>query len=205
MLRAMRTASAAAFVLAPLLALTGCEEPPENDTHGFVEVQFARALSETENPYNGTSQVQVQMTYGDCYQQFYAANPNWAIDGEDGALVFGTEEDGGEGWRDRLCTEDVGGRAECEVTEIQQLLENQAQRLSITYTLTGPLESRTLLFGPLPLSDLAECDGGFAPRVAIETGGTRGLDANGAQVWQVLSTSTTEVAPGDSLTVNGAR
>lgn len=205
MLRSMRIASAAAFVLAPLLALTGCEEPPADDTHGYVEVKFARASSETENPYNGTSQVQIQMAYGDCYQQFYAANPNWAIDGEDGALVFGTEEDGGEGWGERLCTEDVGGRAECEVTEIQQLLEGQAQRLSVTYTLTGPLESRVLLFGPLPLRDMTACDGGFAPRVAIENGGTRGLDANGNQVWQVLSTSTTEVAPGDALTINGAR
>lgn len=201
----MRIASAAAFVFAPLLALTGCEEPPENDTHGFVEVRFARASSETENPYEGTSQVQIQMTYGNCYQQFYATNPNWAIDGEDGALVFGSEEDGGEGWRDRLCGEDVGGRAECQVSDIQQLLEGDRQRLTVTYSLNGPLESRVLLFGPLPLADLTECDGGLAPRVAIVVGGTRGLDSDDGQVWQVLSTNTNEVAPGDSMTVNGAR
>ncbi len=204
MLRAMRIACAAAFVLAPMFALTGCEEPTEDDTHGYVEVLFARAASETESPYTGTSQVQVQMAYGDCYQQFYSANPNWAIDGEDGALIFGPEADGGEGWRDRLCSEDIGGRAECEVADIQQLLD-AATRLTVTYNLIGPLESRTLLFGPLPLGDLAACDGGFAPRVSLEIGGTRGLDAEGTQVWSVISTSNMEVAPGDSMTVNGSR
>jgi len=204
MLRPMRIACAAAFALAPLFALTGCEESPEEDTHGFVEVQFARAASESENPYMGTAQVQIQMAYGDCYTQFYDANPEWAIDGEEGSLVFGTEEDGGEGWRDRLCTESVSGRADCNIADIQQLLDDQS-RLTITYNITGPLESRTLLFGPLPLKELAACDGGFAPRMSIEIGGTRGLDAAGSELWQILSTSDNEVAPGDSMTLSGSR
>lgn len=188
-----------------MFALTGCDEPPDADTHGFVEVQFMRASSESDSPYTGTALVQIQMTYGDCYQQFYTANPNWAIDGEDGALVFGTEEDGGEGWKDRLCTESVGGRAECEVVEFQQLLEDSAQRLGVTYRIEGPLESRRLLFGPLPLEALAECDGGFAPRVRLEIGGTRGLDTEENVIWTVSSSDVTEVAPGDRLTIRGAR
>ena len=201
----MRIACAAAFVLAPLFALTGCEDPPVADTHGYVEVQLMRASSESDNPYNGTAVVQIQMAYDDCYQQFYAANPNWAIDGEDGALVFGTEEDGGEGWKDRLCTEDVGGRAECEVTGFQQLLDDSAQRLSVTYSVDGPLESRKLLFGPLPLKSLAECDGGFSPTVRLELGGTRGLDTEENVIWTVSSSDVMVVAPGDKLTIRGTR
>jgi len=204
MLRAMRIACAAAFVLAPLFALTGCEEPPEEDTHGFVEIQFQRAASETESPYVGTAQVQVQMSYGDCYQAFYAANPNYAIDGEDGALVFGSEEDGGEGWRDRLCTEDVPGRVDCDVVEFQQLLQDDSQRLAVTYNINAELESRRLLFGPLPLSSLTACDGGGSPRVSIQLGGTRGLDAEGNVVWQVVSTNVNQVAPGDQMSLQAA-
>ena len=162
--------------------LTGCGDPPVEDTHGFVKIQFARAQSESSSPYEGTSQVEIQMTYEDCYQQFYSANQNWGLESEDGALVFGTLEDGGEGWKDRLCEEEVGGRAECEVNSFQQLLDDTS-RLTVGYNITGPLEGRVLLFGPLPNKELAECDGGFAPRVRLEVGGTRGLDANGDVVW----------------------
>lgn len=207
MLRSMRIACAAAFVLAPMFALTGCGDAPEEDTHGYVRIQFARATSEASNPYEGTAQVQLQMAYEDCYQNFYTTNPNWAIDGVDGSLVFGTLEDGGEGWRDRLCEEDEGGRAECEVVEFQQLLDADS-RLTVTYNLNGPLESRTLLFGPLPLADLTECEGGLSPRVRLNVGGTRGLDANGQQVWSATSVSDNgKAAPGGggSLTVSGAR
>lgn len=179
------------------------EDPTEQDTHGFVEVRFQVAASETENPYTGTQQVQILMSYGECYQQFYAANPNWTADGVDGALVFGAQADGGEGWRDRLCTEDVSGRAECEVVEFEQSVD-AASRLTVTYDIEGPLEGRALLFGPLPLSDLTACEGGFAPRVSIELGGTRGLDAEGNQVWSVSSANVVEVAPGDSITINAS-
>ncbi len=207
MLRPMRIACAAAFVLAPMLALTGCGDPPVEDTHGFVKIQFARAQSEAESPYSGTTQVEIQMTYEACYQEFYAANANWGLEGEDGELVFGSLEAGGEGWMDRLCEEDVGGRADCEVVGYQQLLDDSS-RLTVTYNITGPLESRLLLFGPLPNSELAECDGGFAPRVRLEVGGTRGLNSDGDTVWTVSTVSDSGVAaPGDggALTINAAR
>ncbi len=207
MLRSMRIACAAAFVLAPLFALTGCGDPPEEDTHSYVKVLFARAQSEAESPYTGTTQVQIQMAYENCYQSFYQAFPNWAVDGEDGAEVFGTLEDGGEGWKDRLCQEDVASRAECEVTEFQQLLD-VATRLTVTYNVSGPLENRVLLFGPLPTKELADCEGGLSPRVRLETGGTRGLDSSGSQVWRVSSVSASgEAVPGDGaeLVVNAAR
>ncbi|MBV1857972.1 MAG: hypothetical protein KUG77_06130, partial [Nannocystaceae bacterium] len=187
-------------------ALTGCGEPPEEDTHGFVKIQFARAQSEAESPYTGTTQVDIQMTYEACYQNFYSSFPNWGLEGEDGELAFGTLEDGGEGWKDRLCEEDVGGRADCEVVGFAQLLDDSS-RLTVTYNITGPLEARVLLFGPLPKSELAECDGGFAPRVRLEVGGTRGLDAADDVVWTVSTVSDSGVAaPGDggALTINAA-
>ncbi len=203
----MRIACAAAFVLAPLFALTGCSDPPAADTHSFVKVLFARAQSEADSPYTGTAQVQIQMAYENCYQTFYEANPNWAVDGEDGAEVFGTVEDGGEGWKDRLCDENVSSLADCEVVEFQQLLD-VATRLTVTYNVSGPLENRVLLFGPLPDKELADCEGGLSPRVRLETGGTRGVDASGAQVWGVSSVSSSgEAVPGDGaeLVVNAAR
>lgn len=203
----MRIACAAAFVLAPMFALSGCGDAPVEDTHGYVKIQFTRAASESENPFEGTQQVVLQMEYEECYQNFYTVNPNWQIDGEDGELVFGTEEDGGEGWRDRLCSEDVGGRAECEVAEFQQLLDG-GSRLTVTYNLNGPLEARTLLFGPLPLADLAECEGGFAPRVRLNVGSTRGTGAMGAPAWDAVSVSDNGTAApggGGSLVVTAAR
>jgi hypothetical protein len=46
----------------------------------------------------------VVVEYDTCFTEFYDANPNYKADGVDGAPIFGTLADGGEGWRDRLCT-----------------------------------------------------------------------------------------------------
>ncbi|MGH1347149.1 MAG: hypothetical protein ACRBN8_36645 [Nannocystales bacterium] len=202
----MRIACVAAFVLAPMLALSGCGDPPVEDTHGFVKIQFSRSDSEAESPFTGTTQVEIQMSYESCYEDFYATNSNWGLEGEDGELVFGDLEAGGEGWMDRLCQEDVPGRAECEIVGYQQLLDDSS-RLTVTYSITGPLEGRVLLFGPLPNAELAACDGGFAPRVRLEVGGTRGYNSDGDTVWTVSTVSDSGVgAPGDggALTVNAA-
>lgn len=192
----MRIVYTAAFVLAPIFALAGCGDAPIEDTHGFAKIQFARSVSEADSPYGGTREVVIQMAYEDCYQQFYAANPNWGLDSEDGALVFGSLEDGGEGWMDRLCEEDVGGRADCEVTDFQQLLDDSGL-LTVTYNITGPLEDRVLLFGPLPNAELAQCNGGSAPSVRLSAGSTRGRDANGDTVWTVSTSNPAKAGPGD--------
>lgn len=190
------------LALVPLLALAACEEPVEDDTHGFVEVRLTRNGSD-DDPFSGTSQVQIQMTYQDCYQQFYAANPNWTAEGEDGSIIF---SGGPEGWADRLCSESVSGRAECQVTAIEQNLASAANRLSVTYDITGALESRVLLFGPLPLGDLTECDGGLVPRVRVEHATTLGLDSSGVPVWGVdQSDSPQGLAPGDAVVVRVSR
>ncbi len=196
----MRIAFAAVLVSATLLV--GCGEAPEEDTHGFVKVLFGRSDAEAENPYVGTAEVTIQMAYGDCYQQFYERNPNYAIDGADGAPMFGTEEDGGEGWKDRLCSEDVSALADCEVLGFNQVLDT-AKRLGVTYRVNGDLENRVMLFGPIPNTELAECDGGGSPRVRLEGGGTRGLDGPGGnQVWEVSTFSPDEAVPGDGASIN---
>lgn len=200
----MRTVCVAALGFATLL--TGCGDPPAEDTHGFVKILFGRSDSEAESPYTGTSQVTIQMAYEGCYQNFYALNPGFRTDGVEGGPIFGSLEEGGEGWRDRLCEEDVGGRADCEVTDIQQLLD-QASRLTVRYNVTGTLENRQLLFGPLPLEELADCDAGLTNTVRLELGGTLGLDAADAQVWSISSVDGSGVAvPGDgsSLRVSAA-
>ncbi len=204
MLRAMRSAFAAALVLAPLCV--GCGDAPEDDTHDYVKVLFGRAENEPDNPYVGTAEVNIQMAYETCYENFYDANPNYAIDGPDGALVFGSEEDGGEGWMDRLCTETESARADCEVLEFNQLLD-VAKRLTVTYRITGELENRVLLFGPLPKKDLTDCDGGISPRVRLELGGTGGVDGDGNPIWSVVSAATMTAVPGDGaeLVIKGGR
>lgn len=157
--------------------------------HDFVEVQLLRAADQTSSPFAGTVRAQIRMQYGDCFQQFYAAHPNWASDGVDGAATFGS-------WTGRLCDADVDELADCEVAGIVQRLNDSAQDLTVTYDIDGALEGQSLLFGPLPVADLAACPGGFSPRVRLELDGTGGEDVNGDPLWSISSHEFSEFAPG---------
>ncbi len=188
-----------------LACTVGCGQSDSGDSedlaragHDFVEVEFQRAASEADDPFEGTATVELEMRYDDCYQEFYAANPNWAIDGEDGSIAF-------DEWTERLCTEDVGSRAACEVVEIEQYEASGSLRLRVTYDLQGPLDSRRLLFGPLPPSNTVNCAGGAIPAMVLEASRTRGLDADGATLWGIATVVPPSMAPGERVAVNASR
>lgn len=177
-------------LLAGLCATTGCDETTEPLTHGAVRVEFLRADNEGSSPYTGTVQVVITLDYLDCLIAFYERETTWKQDGPDGFPVYGTFEDGGEGWKDRLCDgslPDDGRGVDCTVLAIEQELE-QSKHLKVTYEVTGDIENRQINFGPLPTTELAACDGTGQPKVRVGTNGAiRGLSGDGNLVWETKS------------------
>lgn len=163
-------------------------------SHGFVQLRLRSAESATDDPFAGTAQVIAVLQYADCLSAFYDANPNLRQEGPDGAAIFGGDELGGEGWLDRLCSPAIVGHIDCTVEAIVQEL-TATQRLTVVYTVSGPIEDGLLLFGPLPTADTAMCDGGLAPTVRVaSTDAVTGNAENGTQLWGTESFSPSEAA-----------
>ncbi|HWB80586.1 MAG TPA: hypothetical protein VG755_36730 [Nannocystaceae bacterium] len=161
-------------------------------SHGFVQLRLARAESATEDPFVGTAQVIAVLQYAECLTAFYDANPNLRQDGPDGAAIFGGDELGGEGWLDRLCSPAIVGHVDCSVDAIVQDL-GATKRLTVVYTVSGPIEDGLLLFGPLPTEATAMCDGGVQPIVRVaSTDAVTGNAENGTQLWGTESFSPSE-------------
>lgn len=202
--------SKASWVLPVLVCgpLSGCPaEPAEELEHGIVNIEFKRGQSETDSPYFGTARIEVTLRYDECLINFYDANPDYNIFGPEGALVFGTLEDGGEGWKDRLCDSDAAGVVDCVVEEFTQELD-VAKQLTIAYSVSGDIEDRQLPFGPLPDQELAQCEPGSAPIVRVNANGAvRGLDASGSPVWntETFSPSLAETGQGQPITIRATR
>ena len=189
-------------VLAVAALCAGCEEPPPDLTHGYIKVQFARSEAAADSPYVGTAEVTITATYDSCFSGFYDTNPNWKADGVDGALVFGTREDGGEGWRDRLCADPESQQARCSVIDIEQQLD-VAKLLTVTYEVPENPENRFLKFGPLPLIDQIpefECEGG-SPRMQISPQQISGQNAAGETIWEGEALDEDMAAPGQGKAV----
>lgn len=178
---------------------SGCpEEPPEEVEHGIVRLKLLRSLSEANSPYVGTSQIQVTLLYMECLKNFYTANPDYTQTGPEGALIFGTMEDGGEGWVDRLCS-NRPGEVSCTVASFDQEL-SVAQQLTVLYNVEGDLEDRELPFGPIPDAGLAGCEANGQPIVRVgSNGAVRGIDGGGDTVWRTESFS-----PDEAFTDQGA-
>ncbi|MCH9686211.1 MAG: hypothetical protein K0V04_32560 [Deltaproteobacteria bacterium] len=191
-MRAKLCRSKATAVLSTLTAIVlgGCPaEPQENLEHGTVQLQLTRGQSETDNPYIGTVRIEVTLTYLECLTDFYAANPDQRQTGPEGSLVFGTLEDGGEGWFDRLCDSGEAAQVDCTVERFRQELDSASQ-LTVTYLVEGDPEGRDLPFGPLPKPALAMCEAGGQPIVRVATSASvRGLDGNDDLVWSAQSFS----------------
>ena len=184
------------------LCAAGCAEEPEDLTHGYIKVQFARSEAASDSPYVGTALVTITMTYDSCFTNFYDANPNWTQEGIDGAPVFGTLDDGGEGWKTRLCSDPESSQAACEVVEIGQVLD-VADQLTVTYSVSDNPENRFVKFGPLPLDDKIpefECEGG-SPRMQINPQQMRGEDAGGSVIWEGEALDEDMAAPGQGKAV----
>lgn len=203
-----RSKAAAALSLLLTAPLAGCPQEPEEDLeHGVVWLQLIRGESQADNPYVGTASIQVTLLYRECLIDFYTANPDYEQNGIEGALVFGTREDGGEGWLDRLCETPNSDRVDCTVTSFRQELAT-AKQLTINYAITGDPENRELPFGPIPEPELAACEAGGLPIVRVgSNGAVRGLDGSGNTLWNTESFNPSEATTGQgaSIVIKAAR
>lgn len=187
--------SHALLVGAAVLSLGACSDPDEVLTHGVVKLEMRRSENQPSNPYVGTAQVSVTMTYRECLSDLYDANPDLRQSGREGEAVFGGEELGGEGWLDRLCSDGlIPAQADCTVVSIEQRLEPIPQ-LTVVYGINGDLENFRLPFGPLPTKETAGC---LDPIVRASVGGTKGYNSSGAVIWEASG-----IEPLDAVTDQG--
>lgn len=169
--------------------------------HDTVQLDFARGQSQDTTPFPTTAEVVATLEYDECLISYYRDHPNMRQDGVDGALAFGRLDDGGEGWMDRLCDDDTGPHAACEVVSIEQELDIPPPRLTVTYAIAGELEGRQLNFGPLPRAAVSRCPGGALP--VVRMGSVTGTDENGELLWatETFDPSSAVVGQGGAITI----
>ncbi|MEM9455978.1 MAG: hypothetical protein AAGF11_17490 [Myxococcota bacterium] len=181
-----RPQAVAALWLLLAVPLGGCpSDPPATLEHGIVKLQLLPSASEGDtNPFTGTVQVEITLNYQECLLAFYTANPDYQKDGLLDAEIFGTFEDGGEGWKDRLCESDDEADIDCTVDAFAQEFGDRSNHLRVTYSVTGDIFFREVPFGPLPTASLASCEAGSEPEVRVlNSGAVRGLDGAGTTLW----------------------
>lgn len=184
------------MLIASVALLCGCNPgPDENLEHGTVRITLTPAQNVEGNPFVGTAQIRAVMDYDTCLQNFYESNPEYQQDGAIGETVFGTYDDGGEGWAERLCDDTPPQQVPCESVTIEQQLDN-AKELRVIYNVsTTDLETKYVLFGPIPLAGLAMCEAGVQPRVSLSGNAVAGLDAQGGELWQTVTFDTPQAVP----------
>ncbi len=184
------------------LSMVACGgDGPEELEHGTVKVRFRRAPNVDTNPFVGTVNVEITLDYLDCIIDFYNRTPDYTQEGVVGLPVFGTADQGGEGWVDRLCDNDDPEAADCNVVSIEQELV-MSQRLTVLYEMTGEIEDRYVEFGPLPTEETAACEGFGQPIVRVgSNGAVRGLNGNGDTVWETVSFDPDKAATGQGQAI----
>jgi len=168
------------------LSLMSCKsEDPEE--FGFTCIDLNTGESVEGDPFLGTYRITVRLNYEGCLKDYYLnKHPEMRLDGTAGPAVF-------EEWKERLCSEEVEGRIECEVEEFQQVLMQtgtEAYYMTISYITpkSDQLSGRKLLWGPGPLEDFAECSDAERPFVNLSAlSGVIGEDKDGNALWQVQS------------------
>jgi len=197
----MSTRCLASLSVAVLLSAAGCAPDEEELRHGYVKLEFLRGDSVDSNPYVGTTQIIATMQYLECLSGYYAENMNERADGPDGAAVFGTREEGGEGWRDRLCEVDLPMPIDCEVVSISQQLDvGTADTLSVVYNVMGDIEGRQLAIGPFPNPETAACMAGELPEVRVSQAGMKGK-AGDTDLWRTETFTPTEAVVGQGAPI----
>jgi hypothetical protein len=161
--------------------LTGGSE--EDLSHGSFAVQFSRAEGLVDSPYIGTEEVTIAVDYDACFASFYEEHPEYTAESAMAAQVYGTLEDGGEGWFDRLCDPTQVQHVECSVIAFEQILDD-VERLRVRYAIVGELENLRIEVGPFPLTtEILDfpCDG--VPSLLLSPSEISGRDASGATIW----------------------
>lgn len=175
------------------LPLASCkEEDPEE--FGFTCVDLLQADSEETDPFVGTAEIKVTLTYEPCLIDYYTKNnTEERLDGIDGPATF-------ERWRERLCSEPVSDPlVACEVESLESFNQvlidagvSSMYQMTITYKVTdsSQIAGRSLLWGPGPVEGFAGCAMDQRPFVKItRQSDVIGIDKDGAQIWQAQSWS----------------
>ena len=159
----------------------------EEERFGFTCIDLHQAENVEGDAFLGTHRILVRLNYEACLKDYYLdKHPEMRLDGPEGLAVF-------EAWKQRLCTEPVEGRIDCEIEGFTQALietGTEAYYLQVAYVTPDPgqLDGRTLLWGPGPLPDHAECAEGLLPHVNLSTlSGVVGEDKDGNVLWQIQS------------------
>ena len=176
--------------------------PPLGAGHGVVVLELRRGDSQVDDPFVGTTRVEVTLLYRDCLIGFYEANPDWRQVGVEGSAVFEAVV-----LENTLCEAMDPLLADCTVTQITQELD-VTKALTVAYDVTGALENRELHFGPLPDAALAACPDGGLPIVRVgSVAAVRGFDVNGTGIWATESFSPAEAATdqGGAISIRAAR
>jgi hypothetical protein len=189
------------IVAAAGIFTSGCDDPEPADQHGVVKLEFA--VSAGDAPWAGTARIEITLDYLEDLVDFYASNPNWSQDGADGGPVFGTKDEGGEGWADRLCGDyDGAGDIPCTIAKIDQELDIGNPHLTVHYDIldADKIGGRVLHFGPIPNQELL----GSSPRIRVgSNGAVRGVNGTGNLVWETKSfnPSTAVTGQGQAITI----
>jgi hypothetical protein len=166
-----------------LALLCGACTPDEDlgvrtDIFGTVSLEARRTQNAATTPFIDTETVVVEVTMGQCLDDFFSSNPEWAADGSKGSQVA-------DAWLDRLCDKLVFNDSfKCEPTGHEWLAgagEGGRGKLQVTYQALHPdLENFDIVVGPLPNEGFAGCE----PTVTVGTDSANGF-AGDKLVWQI--------------------
>lgn len=180
----------------PLMAACTPDEDlgVREDIFGSIHFRLERAANLPATPFVDTATVEAHVTMGQCLDDFYKSNSEWALDGKKGSKV-------GEAWLDILCDRSffpdvfrceadshtwtpgggVGGRAQMQVT----------------FTAVHPdLENFDIRIGPIANEDHAGCE----PEVSLDLDTVTGYKANGDVAWRIETTGTEMAWQGNTTT-----
>jgi hypothetical protein len=173
------------------LSLSSCGKE-EQEQFGFTCIELMKGAGVDGDPFAGTAKIQVTMSYEPCLQDYYEnKHPEMRYDGpaDKGGAVF-------EEWKERLCTDDVERRIDCEVESFSQNIAtggiNPLYNMTIVYNIPSPdmLAGRRILWGPAPLEAYAECPASPNDLPFVRLTGLSdiiGINGAGVPIWNLQS------------------
>lgn len=171
----MQRSIARFFVLA--LGVGACGNADVDTSYGSLVLEPRANDGDAEATFAGTATIVASIGYGACLEEFYREHDADAFTGNDGKATVAD-------WRGRLCDDESREQPiDCDVVAIEQTIADGPSRLVVTFAVTGEIESRELMVGPLPDSDSADCSGGALAGLHVGTDALVGRDADGIEIW----------------------
>ena len=121
------------------LSLMSCKEE-ESEQFGFTCIELQKGQGVDGDPFAGTVKIEATLAYEPCLIDYYLnKHPEMRADGPDdaGGAVFAE-------WKDRLCTEAIDRRIDCEVESFEQTINSggvtKLYNMKIVYNVLKPDE-----------------------------------------------------------------